>query len=165
MQEVDDILAHYGIKGMRWGVRRSKAELSGAPEPITINAKPGKKIVTSGGKNQPVSEDAKQAAVIKQKARASGAQSLSNDEMRILVNRMNLEQQYFKLNPKQVSLGERFLKEYAPIIGLEGAKQYQTVKLAQDLKVNPKAVKDPNLQAAIQVGEMLLQKSNNKKKK
>jgi hypothetical protein len=108
---------------MRWGVRRTKSELAG-PTPITINAKPGKKIVTTGGKNLPVSEDAKTAAVIKQKARASGAQSLSNDEMRILVTRMNLEQQYAKLNPKQVSIGEKFLKEYGPVGALEGAKIY-----------------------------------------
>lgn len=162
MQEVDDILAHYGIKGMRWGVRRSKAELSGEPEPITIKAKPGKKIVTSGGKNQPVSEDAKQAAVIKQKARASGSQSLSNDEMRILVNRMNLEQQYFKLNPRQKSLGERFLKEYAPPIAVEGLKYYQSDKLAKDLLLDPKAVKDPKISMAIQVGEALTKQTKKK---
>lgn len=163
MQEVDDILEHYGIRGMRWGVRRTPAELAG-PTPITINAKPGKKIVTTGGKNLPVSEDAKQAAVIKQKARASGAQSLSNDEMRILVTRMNLEQQYAKLNPKQVSFGEKFLKEYGPMLALDGAKQYQSAKLAKDLLANPKATKDPRLQMAIQFGEQVT-KSQKKDKK
>lgn len=154
MQEVDDILAHYGIKGMRWGVRRSSSQLSG-PTPITINAKPGKKIVTTGGKNLPVSEDAKQAAVIKQKARASGSQSLSNDEMRILVTRMNLEQQYSKLNPKQVSLGEKFLKEYGPVGALEGAKIYYK-STGKDIPANVKIGMD--------FGEQIL-KSKKKDKK
>lgn len=154
MQEVDDILEHYGIKGMRWGVRRTPTELAG-PTPITINAKPGKKIVTTGGKNLPVSEDAKQAAVIKQKARASGAQSLSNDEMRILVTRMNLEQQYAKLNPKQVSLGEKFLKEYGPVGALEGAKIYYKTT-GKDIPANVKIGMD--------LGDQIL-KSKKKDKK
>ena len=163
METLDEVLAHYGVRGMRWGVRRSAAELSG-PQPVTIDAKPGKKIQTSGGKGQPVSDDAKLAAVYRQKAKASGPQSLSNAEMQTIVTRMNLEQQYMKLNPKQVSLGEKFLKDYAPILALEGGKQYQSATLAQDLLLDPKAVKDPRLTMAIQLGETLTKQTKAKKK-
>jgi hypothetical protein len=161
MEEVSAILTHYGRRGMKWGVRRSPAELAG-PQPVTIDAKPGKKIQTSGGKGQPVSDDAKLAAVYRQKAKASGPQSLSNAEMQTIVTRMNLEQQYMKLNPKQVSLGEKFLKDYAPMLALEGGKQYQSAKLAQDLLVDPKAVKDPRIQLAIQLGENLTKQAKKK---
>jgi len=150
MQEVDKILSHYGTLGMRWGIRKSSKSSGGAPTPITINAKPGKKIVTSGGKNLPVSEDAKAAAIYKQKARSSGPQSLSNQEMRLIVDRMNLEQQYNKLNPKQKSLGEKFLKEYGPSAGLMGFEM---------VKSNYKNVEnlDPKIAKRLQYGDLIAQ--------
>jgi len=161
VKEVDDILQHYGVMGMRWGVRK-RSSLASGPTQIKLNARPGQKIITSGGHRQPASEDAKLAAAIRQKARSSGPQSLSNSDMRKLVDRMNLEQQYAKLNPKQKSLGEKFIKDYAPILGLEGVKAVQAKKYAEALALDPKAVKDPRLQMAIQIGEALTKATKKK---
>lgn len=153
---LDAVLAHHGIKGMKWGVRRDNPSGSSGPTPITINAKPGKKIVTTGGKHLPTSEDAKQAAIIKQKARASGPQSLSNDEMRLLVNRMQLEQQYAKLNPKQVTLGEKFLKEYAPQAALFGLDAS-----LEQAKIKYKDTEDPRVLRNLKLGNMFSQQMKN----
>lgn len=101
-------LAHYGVKGMRWGVRRANNTPKG-PEDIVLKTAPGKRVVTKGGRRQPVSEDAKNAAIYKQKARKSTVDSLSNKELQALVNRMNLEQNYSRLTADQLSPGKRFV--------------------------------------------------------
>lgn len=112
MTDVDefmkDTFAHFGVKGMRWGVRRSKSPVAAGVVDL-----PGGKIATYGGKNQPASDDAKKAAVSKRIVDQSGTKSLSNRELQELVTRMNLEQQYSNLASKQpttMSKGQGFIK-------------------------------------------------------
>lgn len=81
-ETLDDVLAHYGVKGMRWGVRRAHPSSSGSSP-----KKP----------SSPVSEDAAAARTAKSKSKQHGLDSLSNKELQHLVNRMNLEQQYSRL--------------------------------------------------------------------
>ncbi len=88
------LLAHYGIKGMRWGKRKSEG--SSAVEVSTTTA-PGKKVVAKGGQNHPAADDAIRVASYKQKAKASTTDALQTKELQELVNRMNLEQQYSRL--------------------------------------------------------------------
>lgn len=73
METIEEVLAHFGVKGMHWGVRRRS------------------KIDTS-------SEDAKGAAEAKAKIKKGGTKSLSNKELQALVTRMNLEQQFDRLS-------------------------------------------------------------------
>lgn len=74
---LDEVLAHYGVKGMRWGVRRG----------------------SSGSISHPASEDAQAASAAKSKVKAGGTKALSNQELQALVQRMNLEQQLSRLQP------------------------------------------------------------------
>lgn len=62
-ETVNDVLEHYGTKGMKWGVRRSRRSLSRAAKAST-----GKSV-----------------------------KDLSDQELRTVVNRMNMEQQYSRL--------------------------------------------------------------------
>lgn len=96
---VEKMLAHYGIKGMRWGVRRNVGS-DGRVE-VTTTVRPGQKVVAKGGQGQPAHEDAVRTAVSKQKAKASTTDALSTKELQELVNRMNLEQQYSKLTQQK----------------------------------------------------------------
>lgn len=108
-----DILEHFGVKGMRWGVRRKDTGYSDGDSTIKVTTKSGKGIVkVSGGKGIDPSEDAVKVAAAKQKAKSSTTAALSNDEMKLLVGRMQLEQQYAKLmsesNQKKKSKGLEF---------------------------------------------------------
>lgn len=85
-----DTLEHYGIKGMRWGVRRSKKEIS------KDNAKRAKE-----GKEVTPSKEAKAAKAAAAKAKKHGLDALSNDELNQLNKRMNLERNYDQLMKDQ----------------------------------------------------------------
>lgn len=100
---------HYGVRGMRWGVRKRRR--GSTPTPVDVRAEPGKRVTATGGSGRPPSDDAKRAAALKQKARASTIDSLSNKEIQTLIARMNLEQSYVKLDPPKEGLAKKFLKQ------------------------------------------------------
>ena len=76
-----ETLQHFGVKGMKWGVRRKSTT-------------PPKGFF---------SQDAANAADARKKAREHGIISLTNKELQDLVTRMNLEQQFVRLQPQQRS--------------------------------------------------------------
>lgn len=118
-----DFLEHYGVKGMKWGVRKRDK----TPTAVVLKERPGKRVKAKGGKYQPPSEDAKVAATYKQQAKRSSTDSLSNKELQALVNRMNLEEQYNRLanSDVQLSVGAKFarnlVKETTPDSVVKGA--------------------------------------------
>lgn len=109
---VEEVLQHAGVKGMRWGVRK---DTGGGKDQkaVTVTTKPGKGVVkTSGGKGHTPSEDAINKATTKQKAKGSSTDALSNQELQVLVKRMQLEQQYKNLSSqtKKQNAGAKFVK-------------------------------------------------------
>jgi hypothetical protein len=104
-ESLDDILEHYGIKGMRWGVRRTDAQLARAR-----GEKKSKKL-----KKTPDNMQSKDAATVK-KAKAKitkegDTSALSNDELRAVIQRMNLETQYKNMGKTQQKNGKSAVKE------------------------------------------------------
>lgn len=77
-----NILAHFGVKGMKWGVRKSDRSTS-------------------------QSSDSKRASALKGKSR----DSLSNSELKELTTRLQLEQQYDQLTskPSAFKRGQQFV--------------------------------------------------------
>ena len=94
---VGEFLEHYGVKGMKWGVRKSDP----VPAGETRVTQKGKRLKGEGGKGLPAHPDAKRAAESKQKAKGSGLQALSNKELKDLQTRMNLEQNVRELSVKE----------------------------------------------------------------
>jgi hypothetical protein len=85
----NDILKHYGKKGMQWGVRSK-----------TIVFRPGASAKAKAKKE--TSDDHKTSQVIR-KQRAS---QLSNKQIEIANNRANLERNFNRLNPGRISRGQ-----------------------------------------------------------
>lgn len=119
MSQVETILAHYGIRGMKWGIRRSNPGGSDGDSAVQVKVVPGKGVKTSGGKGLPATEDAIKTAIAIQKAKKSGVSSLSSTEMQTAVKRMELEDKFTtKANavpPKVQGTGAKFVKS---LIGL-----------------------------------------------
>lgn len=104
---LDDILEHYGIKGMKWGVRRTEAQLARA------RARRSGKFTKTPDNMQ--SKDAKRAKESASKIRKDDTSALSNEELQEVIQRLNLERQYKNLTKpeqkKQVDKGKARAKK------------------------------------------------------
>lgn len=87
-------LQHWGVKGMKWGVRRAR------------------KKSTSNW-----SDDARDASKLK----AKGVKRLSNAELKKLNERTRLEQEYSRLNPGAVRKGWKYVAAAAGVMGTAAA--------------------------------------------
>jgi len=91
-----NFLEHHGVKGMKWGTRRSKKQLERAakqsPEHKNVRALKGKK-----------------------------SSELSNQELKAINERLNLEQNFHRLNPTTVQRGHNAVKGVLAIAGTGAA--------------------------------------------
>lgn len=106
VHSLDDIyIEHYGTRGMRWGIRKRRDEVARAKQfRGSTDAKRAKKLT-----KRPVS-------------------SLSNKQLKAVNERMNLEQNYGRLNPGKVKKGQQALKA----IIATGATATAIYKLAEN---------------------------------
>lgn len=105
------ILEHYGVKGMRWGFRREAptAVAPSATSKVPHGKKRKTKIKTEGGENHPATEDALKVAQARVKLHKSGPAALSNQELRDVATRLQLEQQVTQLSTRRGGAA-RFVK-------------------------------------------------------
>ena len=93
---VEEFLAHHGVKGMKWGVRRAAS-------------KSGRK--SGSGKYVPKRTEQSSDS---QKARGlarNNRKTLTNQELQTVITRLNLEQQFSRLNPTPVQRGQNVIKQ------------------------------------------------------
>lgn len=103
MMNPNDYLVHYGIKGMKWGIRR-------------YQNKDGS--YTSAGKRRrrSYSSDYEETRSLRKKS----AKELSNEELKKLNKRMNLESEYKRLNPRGIFRGQQIAKTAISLAGTVG---------------------------------------------
>lgn len=126
IQRGADFLEHFGIKGMRWGVRRREG--------------PGGQATNTPHLHNPgLSEDARKAkeahSIVKTHR---STDPLSNKDLQHLVNRLNLEQRYSKLTEetksskgratiKVLKNGQSFIREGLGVVTM-GAQIHSLAK-------------------------------------
>lgn len=88
----DDFLAHYGVKGMKWGVRKDRVK------------KPRSK--------RPKSSEHEESRRIKKKKLSE----MTNEEIATLTRRLQLESQYNRLNPNAYQQGRAAINEITSAI-------------------------------------------------
>ena len=84
----NDVLAHFGIRGMKWGIRRTPEQLGHKKE-----------------KRDNRSEDRKEVDSLRKRS----SKTLSNKELEKITKRMNLERQYSDLKRREISSGEQYV--------------------------------------------------------
>lgn len=105
--KVEDILAHHGVRGQKWGVRRARGASA-----VSVTQK-GKKLKSTGGEGRKPSSDALAAKKIGQVKKKSGVHALTNEELQAYQKRLNLEQNITSLERNQPGAGnyvKRLLK-------------------------------------------------------
>lgn len=128
---MENELMHWGIKGMKWGVRRyqnkdgsltpaGKKRYDKEMAKLKEEEKIAKNKLRTQAKLKKLDEKRKEIEALKsgkpiakstKKPSKPSVKDMSDEELRQTVNRLLMEQQYAKLNPQQVSAGQKFVKK------------------------------------------------------
>ena len=110
---MDEELYHYGVKGMKWGIRRTPAQLghtTGMKKKKSSSSVLDKvKNAVSGKKKTSSKSDT--ATEPKKPTKKKKLSEMNDQELRQTIERMRLEQEYARLNPQKVSVGRKFLEK------------------------------------------------------
>ena len=99
---MDNELYHHGVKGMKWGVRKTPVRSSSGA------TRKRKSNTLSLFKKKKTTR--KVSSANSSPAQTKSIKDMSDDELRKKVERVRLEQQYQQLDPKTVSMGKRITK-------------------------------------------------------
>lgn len=99
-------LSHYGVKGQKWGVRRTKAQLG---YKVSTTAK---KIKNKFVKNK-TKKSNNTSSKSSKKIKTNDIKKMSDEELRNRMNRIRLEQEYLRYTtpPKRISTGRKIVQK------------------------------------------------------
>lgn len=111
-------LEHHGIKGMKWGVRRTPEELGHKPKISEKQLQGIKETVMTGSKS---------ARTLSNKIRSSGKNKVDSDkiskmsdtQLREVLNRLRMEEDYKRLlsNKQEINSGKAFISNVLDLTG------------------------------------------------
>ena len=97
---MENELYHFGIKGMRWGVRRYQNQ-----DGSLTNA--GKKRLKKGHASNEENDSSNKSST--KSSSTKTVKDMSDDELSQAITRIQLEEKYKSLSPKNVSKGKKFV--------------------------------------------------------
>jgi hypothetical protein len=118
LEQIDDIdaaLAHVGVKGMRWGVRKNRKQIA----------------------NGPKSDQAAKVADILDHIKKNGIGAATNDDLKMLEQRIKLEVKYKENFPRKTTLAEHgfeFAKKVLIPVAEQNAKAFLNKQLETKMK-------------------------------
>lgn len=154
MKADNNYLEHHGIKGMKWGVRRTKAQLG-----YKIGFRKKKKD-SGDGKDDNSSRQNKKTVSKKvtSKKKSKSVKDMSDEELLAKIRRLEMEKRYRDLLPKDISKGKKFTSRVINNMVLPAAEDVgkQLIKSAMAKVANDKVT--------IKIGSEYKVYTNNKKK-
>ena len=167
-----DELYHHGIKGMKWGVRRTPAQLGHRKK--KKNA--AKKLVEDAWKKHKEKKAAKKAAEEEAAAKKKKPSEMTDAELKRRIERGRLEREALqldsdisRLSPKQASKGKdiakKFIDDAVIPAATDAGKQYLTKILKDKLGLSEKKQKSLKEQAEEAKAEFEKEFYKNKLKK
>lgn len=140
-ENVEQVLQHWGIKGMRWGVRRTEKALAANKRDVADLKKHGYKkeaeAVAKVGQKLQAKLDKKKGSEDYQKAqqlKSKGYKNLSDKELKDLTTRMNLERNFRDLKSSDQQRGLDFVKTITAVgTTMAGFYALSQTPLAKDI--------------------------------
>ena len=163
--QTENELYHYGVPGMKWGVirwknkhydkqlqkQKEKAKLIKEKERLKSKKEKLDALISSNTKRkQALKSNSKpndqSSDSTKRKTPTDDVKRMSNEELKNKVNRLQMEQQYLSMTPKQVSKGKAFVSAVGKDVLQPAAEDIgrQVVKSLLTKVVN-KTINDPDL--------------------
>lgn len=115
---MSESIMHYGVKGMKWGVRKQR--------PTSSGKRKGKTRIQSIRDRVFKKKSSTKEVKVENPSQRKRASEMSDDELRRVINRMQMERAYSQLTAKEISKGRKFVNDVLYASTKTVATQYTT---------------------------------------
>lgn len=118
----DNELKHYGVKGMRWGVRRSSSEIKADRSRRTSSQLSNVRDIANNASSAFRNASGIAGTVGNNTRRPSKKvqkeiSAMTDQELSAKIKRINLERQYSDLNPSRTAKGASYARSFLEVAG------------------------------------------------